>query len=216
MAKGTLREIPRGFMNSLSMALDAILWLKQEKGCFLHCTEYGYEWRADAIGFNGKDLIEVEVKTSWTDFKADFKKVKKHQVLLDKYNGCLGKIPYNYIPNYLYYLVTPDLAVNAIKYLKANNLPYGVMIYKEPDDYQQKGYFESAKNVKRIHTDPISEKLKSTMMARMSNEYIYGFIDMKNRLYGDIKHLIDKSFRDSTRISFDKTEESIDRIFKQR
>ena len=59
-------------MSSTEMALKGVMWLKTKKSCYLHCTEYGYLWRADVIGTNGTHMFEIEIKTSWTDFKADF------------------------------------------------------------------------------------------------------------------------------------------------
>ena len=201
-------------INSTDMALDAIIWLKQTKNCFIHCTEYGYEWRADAIGYNGKDMIEIEVKTSWSDFNADFKnKKKKHQVLLDALNGKTKTGRYNYIPNYLYYLVTPSLKDRALKYLKDNNLPYGLMTYNISKDQRRSAELISIKKVKRIHKLKIRPHELRTMMARMSNEYIYGFVDMKRKLKYEIEATIDNIFQGVGDKSFEITNDSINKIW---
>ena len=202
-------------MSSLDMALDAIIWLKVDKGCYLHCTEYGYSWRADAIGYNGKDMIEIEVKTSWSDFKADFKnKVRKHQILLDALNGKYKKMNYDYIPNYMYYLVTPNLVEKAKKYLEENKLPYGLMVYHASKEGKN-SVLESVKRVKRIHNERPTQGNLKIMMARMSNEYIYGFINMRSTLRNQFMNVFDNFFSGAAKKSVEMTSESIDRIWEE-
>ena len=201
-------------MNSFEMAIDAILWLKQKNRCFLHCTEFGDRWRADAIGYNGKDLIEIEVKTSWADFKNDFKNKKtKHQILLDSFSAQEKQKSHEYIPNYMYYLVTEDVKDNALKYLRDNNLPYGLKVYKK----RIRGSivdFTSLKRVERIHSDKVDERHIRAMMARMSNEYVYGFLDLKNRMKNEIELAIEKTFSGIVEDSFIEANETIKGIFQ--
>lgn len=202
--------------NSTDMALDAILWLKQDKRCYLHCTEYGYSWTADAIGYNGKDLIEVEVKTSWSDFQADFRnKKKKHQVLLDAFEKDKLQKGFNYIPNYMYYLVTPELQEKAVKYIKENKLPYGVMVYnKRKPANPLFGGLESVHKVKRIHKESPSNRQIQVMTARMSNEYIYAINLSRSTLINNVTSILDKNLREALRLAGEDTQKSIENFLE--
>ncbi len=177
--------------NSVDMALKAIMWLKLKKGCFLHCTEFGYYWRADAIGTNGTDLYEIEIKTSWTDFKADFRnKVAKHESFADPEKKIGGY--HNYKPNYLWFLVTEDLKEKAVEYIKKEANPnYGVL-------YMDKnGEIWSAKNVKRLHSEPLKERVKNQMIGRMSNEYTYLIENLRNELRYKVTNFFDQLLVDA-------------------
>lgn len=70
-------------------------------------NSYIYSWESDLLAVN-KDsqyITEYEIKISRNDFKADFKKADKHQLIHDCYR-------YNFssdIPNFLYYATPPGL-----------------------------------------------------------------------------------------------------------
>lgn len=182
--------------DSSDMAIAAILWLKTKKGCYLHCTEYGYAWRADAIGSNGDMVYEVEVKTSWSDFQADFRnKVRKHET----YNSVGKTSRYNYKPNYLYYLVPRPLSERVAKFLKENEQykKYGVLYM---DD---RGEIWSAKSVKKLHDTPIAESVKTGMISRMSNEYIYLIKQLKGDLRNKVNNFFDELLQDASQ-SFER------------
>ena len=185
--------------DSSDMAIAAILWLKAKKGCYLHCTEFGYNWRADAIGTDGKLLYEVEVKTSWSDFQADFRnKIAKHAV----YTEVRKKSRYDYKPNYMYYLVPQALSERAAKFFKENEQykKYGVLYM------DQHGEIWSAKSVKQLHNTPITEGLKKQMIGRMSNEYIYLIKQLKLDLRDKVNMFFDELLKDASQ-SFDRVSE---------
>ena len=52
-------------------------------------------------------------------------------MLLDAYNKGLNEQRYNYVPNYMYYLVTSSVVSTAERYLDENNLPYGLLEYQQ-------------------------------------------------------------------------------------
>lgn len=68
---------------------------------------YIYNWESDLITINeNKQVTEYEVKISRNDYKADFRKDKKHASILDAYQyNCNSEL----IPNYFYYVITPGL-----------------------------------------------------------------------------------------------------------
>ena len=180
------------------MAIAAILWLKTKKSCHLHCTEYGYAWRADAIGTDGKMVYEVEVKTSWSDFQADFRnKLHKHNV----YAGAKTS-RYNYRPNYMYYLVPQAMTERVTKFFKENEQykKYGVLYM------DAQGEIWSAKSVKKLHDTPVKESVKTSMINRMSNEYIYLIKQLKGDLRNKVNSFFDELLKDASQ-SFERVSE---------
>ena len=203
------------------MALSSILYLKKRKSCYLHCTEYGWDWKADCIGYDGDYLYEIEVKTSYEDFQNDFyRKPKKHERMLAKFedrtkpnNGS------NYIANYMYYLVTNDIKDFALNYLEENNLPYGLLLYNPNSDFD--AHFnihfniESIRKTKRLHDDRPTKGQLKMLLARMSNEYIYNFLSIKKIMTEEMDGVIAKAFQRCNEKSVENIEGSLDRIFKE-
>lgn len=187
-------------LNSVEMAIKAIMWLKMNKRCYLHCTEFGYYWRADAIGTDGTDLYEVEIKTSWTDFKADFKnKVKKHEAFANPDKKASGY--YGYKPNYLWFLVTENLKNEAVEYIKKEGNPnYGVLCI------DKHGEIYSVKSVKRMHSEPLSERVKNQMIGRMSNEYTYLIEQLRADLRDKASNFFDQLLVDAANSYKEKSE----------
>ena len=177
--------------NSIEMAIKAIIWLKMNKSCYLHCTEFGARWRADAIGTNGTDIFEVEVKTSWVDFKADFtNKIQKHETLA---NPDKKVSRYNYKPNYLWFLVPERLKDQAVRFIKEEGSKnYGILYL------DKNGEIVSAKSVKRLHSDKITELTKKNMISRMSNEYIYLIEQLKVELRSKVSCFFDQLLVDAS------------------
>lgn len=185
--------------DSSDIAIAAILWLKVKKGCYLHCTEFGYNWRADAAGTDGKMMYEVEVKTSWSDFQADFRnKIRKHEI----YNSMQKPRGYDYKPNYMYYLVPKGMSERVAKFFKENEQykKYGVLYMDEH------GEIWSAKSVKKLHDTPVTESVKKRMIGRMSNEYIYLIKQLKLDLRSKVNMFFDELLKDASQ-SFDKVSE---------
>lgn len=68
-------------------------------------NSYIYQWESDllAIHKNNNYITEYEIKISRGDYKNDFKKLEKHNIIKDAFElNC----NYNSTPNYFYY-VTP-------------------------------------------------------------------------------------------------------------
>ncbi len=70
-------------------------------------NSYIFAWESDLLAVSKETnyITEYEVKISRNDFKADFKKLDKHQLISDCYK-------YNFtsdIPNYFYYATPPGL-----------------------------------------------------------------------------------------------------------
>jgi len=183
-------------MNNLSssdMAVKAIIWLKRNKRCYVHCTEFGNNWRADAIGTDGKLVYEIEIKTSWADFQADFKnKEKKHSTYMKEDSKAYGYMAYK--ANYLWYLVPEYLVKNTTRFLIENEQysKYGILTFNKNNE------IISAKSVKQLHKEIISPKIEKQMIARMSNEYIYLLESVKGKLINKVTDCLDKLLHDAS------------------
>jgi hypothetical protein len=182
-----------GEYNSVDMAIKALLWLHKNKRIYIHCTEYGSNWLADAIGYNGKELFEIEVKTSWTDFKADFTgKKQKHAT----YAGEKDARYYDYKPNYMWYLLShPHLKDKALKFLEKEGYnKYGILVL-EGDE------IVSVKNARRLHSKEPSQKIINGMIRRMSNEYLFGISDIKYRITNTVQNALDQILVNNNKIA---------------
>ena len=84
---------------------------------------------ADVITTTEKDIVEVEIKTSLSDFEHEFtSKDHKHEIYLNEQLNPGRKLPkqvYKKMPNRLFYAVEPRLTRDVLKII--NGTPYGLM-----------------------------------------------------------------------------------------
>ena len=90
----------------MNLELMALSWLRWEKRCSIVLSERSPReaWcgRPDALGvMASRHLVEIEIKRTLSDFKADQKKPSRNEV---RRNFMADKLPM-----YFYYLVPPDL-----------------------------------------------------------------------------------------------------------
>lgn len=159
-------------MNDLTYA--SICWLRYKKGCDLVGTEIGSSYLMDACGVkldndgNIFQAIEIEVKISVSDLRADFaNKQKKHA------NYAEGKR----CPNYLYFVVHPDIAEFAKEFIPKQNKNYGIMTF-DPEYMLREHYpWGFAKSLTSIHrckalTTELPKVVSITsILRRVTNEY---------------------------------------------
>jgi len=106
---------------------------------------------ADILVSNGNQIIEIEIKTSYSDFLADFKNKFKH-----KYKNEEKKY-YHLKANKFYFCVSADIKEKCLKYLTENNYEYGL--------YSFNGHLENIKKCKKL------KKLTENEICRL-NDYI--------------------------------------------
>jgi hypothetical protein len=94
-------------------------YFRFKKGCYYLATEVGY-FNSDFLAVSKKGLIEIEVKTSKSDFKADFKK-EKHKIYET------GTSPWT--PTFFYFAVPEELASFAAGKLAGTK--YGILVINE-------------------------------------------------------------------------------------
>lgn len=151
----------------------------------LVATECGY-WNADVMGIDEKSAVELEIKISKSDLKADFtKKADKHLMYM---NPELTK----FTPNKFYFLVTKELEFEAIKLVEEKAPRYGVLVYEEKVKQPKpglkrkrkrsktkglKGEIRLAKKAYNLHENPPSPQLMDNVLTRASSELCRVYID---------------------------------------
>lgn len=116
---------------SFSLHTEALCWLRFGKRLPVVCTEAG-NWNADVIGLNSAMCIEVEVKKSIADLRAEFKnKPHKHYVYANA--GQLDRrTSSGYVPNYFYFFIPEELADKARPIVEEKAPKAGIAVRKHP------------------------------------------------------------------------------------
>lgn len=184
-------------LNSLELKLIGIRWLRESKDCILQCTEFGDRWLADVVGFDGKDLIEIEVKVDYNDFLNEFvNKRRKH----DRYISASKTGDVNicgcdtYIPNYLYYLVGSEPLAKRVKgIIEKEQYPYGVLLVQNDE-------ISSYHRVKRLHDKLQSKKCLKRLISRMSNEHYYSLLNTQTYLQKELREFFLRMIENQTKV----------------
>lgn len=145
---------------SRKMKYRVLLWLRLEQRCAFIATEVGAAFSADCLGVNEKKMIEVEIKTTFEDFKNDFQK-HKHRVF-----SRMGEDYYTqWIPTHFYFAVPESLVEKVQEYLNSNvqYSNYGVINSDE---------MKVVRRAKWIHKREPNSKVKFQVALRMGSELI--------------------------------------------
>ena len=135
-------------------------------------TEYEH---MDVCTCNGKYLTEIEAKISYSDLKADSKKIKVYGKLKhDFYSGkCQSK--YVLVPNYFYYAITEDMYFDgkSVKWIKENYPNYGIMYIRDwREPFIQK-------RPTMLHKNKVGQNTLDSIIKRVSSENI----GLRKKLY---------------------------------
>ena len=140
----------------VSMETRGMAWLRYKKKCLIVTTESGRPLNGDVVGYDGKHIYEIEIKKSFSDFKADFRKTRKHQNMATEKG----------MANYFTYLVVPEIANKCLELLQ-DYPKYGLMI---PDEEHHWVSCNILKPTLRIHNrSPHPTRLKDLQL-RMASE----------------------------------------------
>lgn len=148
-------------MNSHELKAEAMAWLRFGKRLPIICTEVGH-WNADVLGLNDKISVEVEVKISRADLRAEFRNKSGKHYYYQNMNGGTG-------PNYFYLMVPENMADLTVELAGAQDTRYGVAIYcpgPELPGKRTKIVHKAAK----LHDQPPSAKTIKTALARMGSD----------------------------------------------
>ena len=115
----------------------------------------------DVIVSNTRDLHEIEVKTSWSDYNNEFKKVKHIR-------SKEGNVPllYSIKPNYHYFAAPTELAHRIKEDIKKHHPFYGVFAIISNNSLQV------ISRAKRIHKEIVPNKILQHIAKRNSSELI--------------------------------------------
>lgn len=149
-------------MNSSYIKACLTCWLRFSKQISIFATEVG-KYNADLLFVDKGLLIEIEVKTSVSDFKNDFRK-KKHLEY---------KHPANiWAPAIFYFAVTPDIAKQVSAELAGTK--YGLLVIHAA---MKDGVFLDwnkrvgvAKKAVPFHNRICQPSIKATIVHRLSSE----------------------------------------------
>lgn len=128
-------------------------------------TEVG-DFNADIVALNESDLIEVEVKTSKSDFTADFSKAK-HTYYAEEGNEVEGKKRRRiWVPNLFYFAVSDLMEEWALH--KLQDYPnYGLLVIREGEITDA---VIVSKKAKLLHENKPTPKIVKKLLLRMGSD----------------------------------------------
>lgn len=134
-----------------------LAFLRFHRGFQYVATEY---LDCDVVAATSKKWIEVEVKISWSDYCAEWKKDKhKNGILGCNYDG-------KYHPNKKYFAAPPILAQRIAKDCAENHPEYGVLSIWTDE------LANFLRNAKTLHNDHPEQKVLDGIVARTTSELI--------------------------------------------
>ena len=181
-------------MNSEYLKACLVSYFRFKRGVSLLATECGW-FSADVLFVRKQRLHEVEIKTSWSDFKADFKKPKHEFFLKGVVHPSMKEMVYakdnngRYIlengyakrvgkklcsvykcsnPHYFSFAVPEVLGEKILKELESNYPEYG--LYSISDLPYYPNAVRVLKRPRLLHNNKLSGRIKKTILARLSSE----------------------------------------------
>lgn len=126
----------------------------------LVCTEVG-NWSADVMGASKTRLVEVEIKKSLSDLRAEFRRKRgKHS-----YYRTVGSPS---APKYFYFCLPESLIERAQPIIEEGFPQAGILSFREGAG--TRGHISSYKKAQALHRHPPDERILSAMVMRMSSE----------------------------------------------
>jgi hypothetical protein len=142
-------------------------------------TEAGWWYPVDVIAFNGRSLIEIEVKISKSDLKKELKgnKTKKHAAYRCPSDGRYGNLR---VPNKFYICVPSKLMGDALEIAEELNYMYGVITFTPNVDLSLRKMkhrasdnlrvVKEAQNLVLRRNEEEKQKIQDKIASRMSSE----------------------------------------------
>lgn len=146
--------------------VEAMAWLRFGKRLTIVTSEVG-RWNADVLGLNNKFSVEVEVKKSRSDLRAEFKnKRDKHATYASAAQGRSATVP-----NFLYFMVPEELEQYALEVLAESAPKAGLLVMTEGNRMLGKNTRVSKKAAK-LHANPPTQKFMQAALMRMGSELV--------------------------------------------
>lgn len=143
----------------------ALGWLRYGKRMPVVCTEVG-RWNADVIGVSPQEAIEVEVKVSKADLRAEFRnKRAKHFLYANAQEKSI------HVPNRFYILVPAHLGDDALEIVQAEAPKAGLLALEaEGAGPYHRGDIRVLKKAEKLKDTPPSRAFLVAAMMRCSSE----------------------------------------------
>lgn len=144
----------------IKACLSSYFRFKRQTSCI--ATEVG-DFNADFIAVGRGGFLEIEIKVSKADLNNDFKK-RKHQIYESKKNHA-------WCPQQFYFAVPEYLVDYALS--KCVDKPYGVLAIRECNKKSNRswmGRVRVVKRAKKLHNNPIQDKVKHIIYSRLASE----------------------------------------------
>lgn len=180
MVKTIKQKIKRDTSISQQIKIAITSLYRFERKFQYTCTEFDF---ADIIMSNSEELIEIEVKISYSDLKNETKKSEK--IRKHKLNNSIGKpIKNEYIPNHFYFAMPYELTQKkeVIDYITSLNDKYGIISVTPVYSKYHKKYVYDIRYIKRakkLHDNIVSNDLLNRIIKRLSSENI----GLREKLY---------------------------------
>lgn len=142
---------------------EAMAWLRYGKRLPIVCTEAG-RWNADVLGMNRSTCIEVEVKHSLSDLRAEFRnKTQKHWVYAnaEANNG-------RDVPNY-FYVVVPEGLGEKSESIIAEKAPAAGLLVHTPGKMAGRN-LTLLRKAKKLKATPPSSAFMRDAILRMGSQ----------------------------------------------
>ncbi len=135
-------------------------WRFKRQGYNLCGTEVDtISGRADVMVCDNREIIEIEIKISKSDFMRDFKKKKFSAV-------CKDDLYSRVYANRLFYCVPAAISESCLLYLEANKLPFGLFSFDG-----KLTMLKSGKKLKTLNV-VIAENIKRKILLRATSELV--------------------------------------------
>lgn len=150
-----------------SLQSHALAWMRYAKRMPIVCTEAG-RFNSDVLGMNSKMCIEMEIKKTISDLRAEFRnKVHKHYI----YNlAAEAKHASGYVPNYFYFFTLEDLGEKALEIIKEKMPRAGLAILKDDACPWNRNAVQVLRRPTKIHDKAPNSALIQAAVMRMSSE----------------------------------------------
>lgn len=150
-------------------------WFRFGKQYHYVAREVG-EFASDILASNGRTVVEVEIKVSKSDFRADWKK-DKHRIYKKRIHVHTHTYPNGYkikydqpIPNQFYFACPGSMKKFAIEQVKTKQPEYGIIILEDSSESTELKKLKVIKRAKFMHRKPPEPKLLERLVARMSSD----------------------------------------------
>ena len=150
-------------VNAKTIKNHLLHYYRFDRGFYYLATEW---MDCDLVVFDHRTnvLVEIEVKMSWDDYKADFSK-RKYQYSGERYEGY--RLGQGVSPHLKYFAAPDTLAIRILGNIVEKSLPFGVIRVSD-----QGPFVTIARRAKRLRFGGVDENAIRSIISRMSSELV--------------------------------------------